>query len=626
MKIRAITIRDSWKEQRLFNGRLLAALLIVTLCAAILVARLFVLQVTNYEHFRDLSQGNRVRIEPVPPTRGLIFDRNGIVLAENFPAYQLELVPEQVNQPDSTLNALAALQLVRFDDLDRITSQIRRRRAFESVPLRYRLDEQDVARFAVLRPHYPGVDIRARLARHYPGGPLAVHAVGYVSALDQQDMQRIDQKRYAGTTHIGKIGVEQAQEMTLLGSPGYQQILVNAQGRSLQRIARDAPSPGKDVFVTLDARLQQVAEQALGNRRGSVVAIDPRDGSVLVLASAPGYDPNQFGEGLTAQQFARLAQDPDNPLFNRALRGHYPPGSTIKPMLALAALHHNTRHAGHPMQCPGFYMLPGDDHRYRDWKKEGHGPVNMVSAVEQSCDVYFYELALELGIDRMHDFMSGFGFGQPTGIDIRGEKSGLMPSRQWKRGAFSERAEQVWFPGETLITGIGQGFTLSTPLQLASATATLAARGQRFQPQLVRATRDPVSGDIDTHAPQPVPGLEGIADEHWDTVINAMQQVVHGEKGTARGIAAGLTYRMAGKTGTAQVFTIGQEEEYEEEQVSERLRHHALFIGFAPADDPRIAIAVVVENAGSGSSAAAPVARKVLDAALLPQAVRAQLP
>ncbi len=614
MRVSAVTLRDHWREQRVFNNRLLAAAAIVLLATGILATRLFFLQVVNYEYFRELSHGNRVRIEAVPPTRGLIFDRNGVLLAENLPSYQLELVPEQVTDPDASLASLLALRIVRNDDLERIRKQIARRRAFEAVPLRYRLDDEEVARFAVLRPHYPGIDIRARLARHYPAGPMAVHAIGYVSALDQDDVQRINTADYAGTTHIGKTGVEQALETLLLGEPGHQQIVVNAQGRSLQRISRESPRPGRDLILTLDVRLQDAAEQALANRRGAVVAIDPRDGSVRALVSAPGYDPNQFGEGLTQRQFAALAGDPDNPLFNRALRGNYPPGSTIKPFLGLAALHYKLRSPAEELFCPGFFMLPGDDHRYRDWKKEGHETVNLISAIEQSCDVYFYELALQLGIDRMHEFMMRFGFGAPTGIDISGEKAGLMPSRDWKRGAFSVRAEQVWFPGETLITGIGQGFTLSTPLQLAHATATLAARGKRFKPQLVRAVRDPLTGEISERAPQPLPGLEEIDEASWQIVIDAMAAVVHGERGTARAVGNAISYRAAGKTGTAQVFTIGQEEEYEEDQVSERLRHHALFIAFAPLEAPEIALAVVVENAGSGSSAAAPVARAVLDA------------
>ncbi len=335
---------------------------------------------------------------------------------------------------------------------------------------------------------------------------------------------------------------------------------------------------------------------------------------VLALVSSPAYDPNLFGAGFTRRQFSELSSDTDQPLFNRALRGRYPPGSTIKPILGLASLHYLARQPDYQLLCPGFFTLPGDPHRYRDWKKEGHGEVNLMSAIEESCDVYFYELALELGIDRMHEFMTAFGFGNTTGIDISGEKTGLMPSRDWKRTAFSERAEQVWFPGETIITGIGQGFMLATPLQLANAAAILAARGKRFQPRLIRATRDPLTSTLIENAPvelQPVPVTNPA---HWDAIIEAMTRVVHGEHGTARGIGRGAEYRIAGKTGTVQIFTIGQEDVYEAEEVAERLRHHALFLGFAPVDNPEIAIAVVIENAGSGAAAAAPAARAVLDA------------
>ncbi|NNF60767.1 MAG: penicillin-binding protein 2 [Gammaproteobacteria bacterium] len=614
MALRAGQLKDHWREQRIFSTRLMVAGVVGLLLIALLLVRLIFLQVINFDHYRELSHGNRIRIEPVPPTRGLIFDRNGILLAENLPAYQLELIPEQAGDPEATIEALQLQQLIAAEDMPDIRNQIRKRRRFEAVPLRYRLADDEVARFAVQRPHFPGVDIRARLARHYPADTLAVHAVGYVGAIDPDDLRRVDNNDYAGTTHIGKVGVEQAFEPTLHGTVGHQQVIVNAQGRALQALPGATPDPGHDIILTLDATLQRAAEQALAGSRGAAVAIDPGSGGILALVSSPGYDPNLFGEGLTRAQFDRLSGDPDKPLFNRALRGHYPPGSTIKPILALAALHYSIRSTHDELICPGYFMLPGDDHRYRDWKKEGHGEINLNSAIEQSCDVYFYELALELGIDRMHEFMSYFGIGQPTGIDIRGEKSGLMPSRQWKRTAFSERSEQVWFPGETLITGIGQGFMLTTPLQLAQATAVIAARGKRYQPHLIRAVRDPLTGELIEKAPRQLEPVPVTNARHWATVIAGMTDVVHGEHGTAMAISPGLGYRIAGKTGTAQVFTIAQDDEYDEELVDERLRHHALFIAFAPIDEPQIALAVVIENAGSGASAAAPAARAMLDA------------
>lgn len=613
MSFGTVLIKDHWREQQLFTRRLLTAGALTLLLTLFLIARFFFLQIISYDHFRELSRGNRVRIEAIPPTRGLIFDRNGVLLAENLPAYQLELIPEQVEDAEETVRSLASHGLLETEDLAEILQQIRKRRRFDPVALHYRLSDEEVARFAVQRPHYPGVDIRARLARHYPVGQLAVHAVGYVGAIDESDLRRIDSKTYTGTTHIGKIGVEQAYEDHLHGTVGHQQVVVNAQGRSLQTIESTPPSPGNDIFLTLDIRLQKAAEAALEGSRGAAVAIDPRDGGILALASSPAYDPNQFGAGFTRRQFVELSSNIDQPLFNRALLGRYPPGSTIKPILGLAALHYAARQPHEEMDCPGFYMLPGDDHRYRDWKKEGHGEVDMMSAIEQSCDVYFYDLALELGIDRMHEFMSLFGFGQATGIDIRGEKAGLMPSRDWKRTAFSERSEQVWFPGETLITGIGQGFMLATPLQLANATAILAARGRHFQPRLIRATRNPLTAELVENPAVEFPPVPVTNPAYWNAVIDAMVDVVHAEDGTARGISVGLDYRMAGKTGTVQIFSIGQEDEYDAEVVGERLRHHALFIGFAPVENPEIAVAVVIENAGSGAAAAAPAARTIID-------------
>ncbi|MBT8132596.1 MAG: penicillin-binding protein 2, partial [Gammaproteobacteria bacterium] len=398
------------------------------------------------------------------------------------------------------------------------------------------------------------------------------------------------------------------------GIGGHHQVVVNAQGRSLQSIEGIRPQPGNDLFLTLDMHLQEAAELALQGKRGAAVAIDPRDGSIRALVSAPAYDPNLFGEGFTRRQFRSLSGNDNQPLFNRAIGGRYPPGSTIKPILGLAALQYAIRKPSDAQFCPGYYMLPGDDHRYRDWKKEGHGEVHLSSAIEESCDIYFYELALELDIDRIHKFMSQFGFGQLTGIDIRGENPGLLPSRDWKRRSFSLRAEQVWFPGETIITGIGQGFMLATPLQLAHATAIIAARGKRFKPRLISAVRDPISGQRVPNPPVELPAVTVSDPDYWEIIVEAMADVVHGEHGTAIASGYGLKYRMAGKTGTSQIFSIGQEDEYDAEEVEERLRHHALFIAFAPLEDPEIAIAVIIENAGSGAAAAAPVARAMFDA------------
>jgi len=596
----------------MFLARLVAAAIIIVLLVGLVVYRLVDLQVVNFEHFSRLSQGNRVRLEPVPPVRGLLFDRNGRTLADNLPVYQLELIPEQVRDIEGTLAELVALGLVRAEDLSRIRAQIRSQRRFEPAILRHRLGHEEAARFAVQRPRFTGVDIQARLARQYPLGAAASHVIGYVGAVSESDLQRLDGANYAGTGQTGKIGAERAWEHLLHGSTGHRQLLVNAQGRTLQELARNEAAPGRNVYLTLDLELQAVAEQALQGRRGSVVAIDPRNGEVLALVSVPGYDPNLFSMGISTVQYRALQDDIDQPLFNRALRGQYPPGSTIKPMLALAGLHYNVLSTHDTIFCPGWFSLPNHSHRYRDWKKTGHGTVNLEESVAQSCDVYYYRLAMMLGIERMHDFLGHFGLGRPTGIDIPGEQPGLLPSRDWKRSAFRQPQDQAWFPGETVITGIGQGYMLATPLQLAHAAAILGNRGQGFRPTLLAAVEDPITGERETFAPQPLPPVS-FAPQHVEEAVDSMIAVMHGPRGTARASARGSQWTIAGKTGTAQVIGIAQGEDYDESKVDERHRPHALFISFAPAENPRIAVGVLVENGASGSAAAAPIARIVMD-------------
>jgi len=605
-------LKDHWREQRMFLGRIIAAAVIVTLLAGLLMYRLVDLQVVHFEHFSRLSQGNRVRLEPVPPVRGLLFDRAGRPLAENQPVYQLELVPEEVKDLEATLDGLVALGLVRTEDLPRIHSQIRSQRRFEPAILRARLSDEEAARFAVNRPRFTGVDIQARLARRYPLGARAAHAVGYVGAISEPDLRRLDTANYAGTAQTGKVGAERAWEDLLHGTTGFRQVLVNAQGRALQELERNDAVPGRNVYLTLDLELQAAAEDALGERRGAIVALDPRNGQVLALASMPGYDPNLFVEGISTRDYKALQDNEDRPLYNRALRGQYPPGSTIKPMLALAGLHYGVTTPLDTVWCPGWFSLPNHSHRYRDWKREGHGSVDLEDSVAESCDVYYYRLAVELGIDRMHDFLAFFGLGAATEIDIPGERSGLLPSRDWKRSAFRRPQDQVWFPGETVITGIGQGYMLATPMQLAQAAAILANRGQGYRPTLLAAVEDPLSGVREEFAPQPLPPLQ-FKPAHVEEAVDAMIAVVHGERGTARAIGVDSPWTIAGKTGTAQVVGIAQGEEYDEDQVAERHRPHALFIAFAPAENPRIAIAVLVENGASGSAAAAPIARTLID-------------
>jgi penicillin-binding protein 2 len=621
----SVRIKDHHAEQRMFFTRAIAAGAVMLALVLALAVKLFQLQVLKHAHYAELSQGNRVRVEPIPPNRGLIVDRNGVVLAENLPAFQLELTSEQVPDIDAALAGLVNLQLIEATEIPEIKRQLRSRRSFEGVPIRLRLTDEEVARFAVHRHEFPGVDIRTRLTRHYPLGEIAVHALGYVAAISEQDLERIDETDYAGTSLIGKIGLEYAYEKELHGDPGFRQVLVNAQGRPVE-LASQADAGlssrpavgGKDLLLSIDIDVQRVAEEALAGRRGAIVAIDPANGDVIAFVSTPGFDPNQFGRGLSSAEYSALQNDIDRPLFNRALRGVYPPGSTIKPIVALAALEDHTVDPDQARFCRGFFTLPGSRHRYRDWRPEGHGNVNMHEALAQSCDTYFYAVAHALGVDKLSGMLGRFGLGRPTGIDLGGEKSGLLPSREWKQRAFSRPADRVWFPGDTVNISIGQGYMLTTPLQLAHMVATVSMRGKSFVPRIVTGVRDPNTGEVRRMAPQPNGDVDGIRPAHWDRAINGMIAVTSPPRGTARGSAAGAKYRIAGKTGTAQVFSVGQTEKYDEKTIEERLRDHALFVAFAPAEQPRIAVAVLVENGRSGSGTAAPVARKVMDAYLLP--------
>ena len=615
-------IKDHHSERQLFFARVVLSAVIGLILLGIVVARLVQLQVVEYEQFAEQSQGNRIRIEAVPPNRGLIFDRKGRVLAENVPTYQLELIPEQVTDIDDTLARLAALGLVEAEDIPRIIELSQQGPRFKPVTLRFRMSDEEIAAFAIQRPRFPGVDFQPRLVRHYPQGEAIAHIVGYVGAISGVDLGRLDTSQYAGTQHTGKTGVEYFNEGKLHGNPGYRQVVTNARGRQVPVDARDTsdtipesepPTPGDNLYLSVDLDLQILATELLRDRRGSIVAIDPQNGEILALVSAPSFDPNAFALGMTASEFNALQHDPNQPLFNRAVRGHYPPGSTIKPMLALAALETGATNLTRRSFCRGFYSLPGSTHRYRDWKPEGHGEVDLHDAIAESCDVYFYEISRDIGIDRMHFYLSQFGLGQSTGIDMTGEQLGLVPSRAWKRGAFREQADRVWFPGETVIASIGQGYMLVTPLQLANATAALATRGVRFKPRLVAATEDALTGERALIGPQRFADVDISNEFYWDSILAATHDVMQGETGTARATGRGAPYAMAGKSGTAQVFSVAQEETYDENEIEERLRDHALFIAFAPLEDPAIAVAVIVENGSSGSRVAAPIARAVMD-------------
>lgn len=615
-------IKDHYFEKRLFVSRIILAVAIMVLLLGIIVARLVQLQIREYDFFAEKSQGNRVRIEALPPTRGLIFDRRGRILAENLPAYQLELIPEQVPDLKRTLARLAELGLIRSEDIPRFNGLSQTGPRFKPITLRFRLTDDEIAIFANQRPRFPGVDFQPRLVRHYPDGDLTAHVIGYVGALSTADLERLDAAAYAGTAQTGKTAVEHFNESMLYGKVGFRQVVTNARGRQVPTEARDiagslleseAPTPGHNLYLSIDLDLQRVATEALAGKRGAIVAIDPNNGEILALVSAPSFDPNAFATGMSRSEFNELQNNEDRPLFNRAVMGSYPPGSTIKPMLSLAALEIGATNLTRRTVCIGYYSLPGSTHRYRDWKPGGHGEVDLHDAISQSCDVYFYEISRNIGIDRMHYYLDQFGLGKETGLDMVDEADGLVPSRAWKRQAFRNRADQVWFPGETVIASIGQGYMLASPLQLANATAALAARGKRFTPHLVAAFEDPLTGRRTLIAPERLPDVNIENDFFWDSVLSAMHDVMQSNTGTARAAGRGAPYQMAGKSGTSQVISISQDEEYDEEQIDERLRDHALFISFAPFDNPRIAVAVIVENGASGSRVAAPIARAIMD-------------
>ena len=610
---RRIHLKDDFLENRLIRRRLIVSAGIVLVLIIVVLARLYVLQIVDYEHFATLSDSNRVRIKALPPARGLIFDRNGMVMANNLPAYRLEIIREQVEDMDDTLSRLRKYIDYTDQDLERFKQSSSRRRPFESIPLRLNLNDEEVARLAVNLHQFSGVEINARLTRNYPYGSHAVHALGYVGRIDVDDLNQVDEISYAGTSHIGKLGLEKFYENELHGTVGVQQVEVNAKGRTLRVLNETPPKPGKNLFLTIDSNLQRVAEQAFGDESGAVVAIDPNNGEILALVSMPIFDPNLFVNGISFTDYNGLRNSPSRPLFNRALSGQYPPGSTIKPFFALAGLETNTLSKDKIVNCKGFYRLPNEERKFRDWKKQGHGEMNMKDAITQSCDVYFYDLAYSLGIDKMSALLAQFGFGQKTNIDSTGEREGILPSREWKR----KTQGIIWFPGETLNTGIGQGDFLVTPLQLANSTAALSLKGKRYRPHLVRAIEDNNTEELLETPLEIVEQYPLIEESNWEHIQDSMVNVVHGLRGTAYRISWGMKYKAAGKTGTSQVFGIAQDDEYDEETVIKKLRDHGLFIGYAPVENPRIAVAVIVENGGHGSSSAAPIARRVMDAYLV---------
>jgi len=604
-----IRLADHVRESRIVNERIIVAGIFSVILFSVVLVRLAVLQVMEYERFDALSDKNRVDIGPVVPQRGLIFDRNGIVLAENIPTFSLELTPEKVEDLEQTLAELAVIFNFSDDELETIKERIKVRHRFKQIIIRQRLTEDEVARFSVNRHRYQGVEVVGRLIRHYPHDNLFAHAIGYVGRINERDLQRIDENNYKGTLQIGKTGVERYYEDVLHGKVGYQKVETNVQGRVVRELERVAPVAGNDLFLHFDINMQRLAADALTDHNGAIVAIDPRDGGVLALVSKPDFDPNEFVTGISRKNYAVLRDSPDRPLYDRALRGNYPPGSTLKPFVALAGLELDVVTEQSKTFDPGWFSLTGQDHRYRCWKHQGHGTVNLKSAMAQSCDVYFYDLAHALGIDRMHNFLDLFGFGHRTGIDLPSEGKGLSPSSEWKR----IYKNQAWYPGETLISGIGQGFNQTTPIQLAHATSILAMRGVNNQPNVLRAMQSSQQNELNLSPVKRADSLPMQSSRNWEAVIESMVEVMHGSRGTARHAGKNLPFKMAGKTGTAQVFGIKQDEKYDAKTIDKKLHDHALFIAFAPAKNPELVIAVVVENGGSGSKAAAPIARKLID-------------
>ncbi len=616
-------LKDYSRESITFTSRSAIAFGFVMLLMLVLIGRIYYLQVIEHDRYAAISENNRVQLQPVAPRRGLIYDRNGVLLADNRPNFSVTLLKEEVKDLEATLAELGQLIELNERDIERFRKRLnQRRRPHETVPLRFGLTEEEIARISLNYHRLPGVQVEADLIRYYPHGASLVHALGYVGRINERELSRVDAQNYAATHYIGKLGIEKFYEDVLHGQVGFQKVETNARGRVLRVLERQDPVPGRDLQLSLDLRLQQFIESLLKNQRASIVAIEPKTGEILAMVSTPTYDPNLFVTGISSKDYSALRDSPDLPLFNRSLRGSYPPASTIKPVIALAALETKTLSAEDKVWDPGYYQITKNGRRYRDWKRWGHGWVDLNDALAESCDVWFYEVGHKMGVDPMSEMLSKFGVGQDASLDQPEALTNFLPSREWKEGS----RRLPWYPGDSINLSIGQGFLVMTPLQMATSTAIMANRGRWVQPRMLQGVIEQPGGEPQPYAPmlnrkEKPDDIQLKNPQHWQQVIDGMVSVMHGPKGTARRSAAGASYTIAGKTGTAQVVGIAQDAVYDAEALEERHRDHALFVAFAPVEDPRIALAVVVENGGDrgggGSSTAAPVAREVLDAWLL---------
>ena len=600
-------LRDTRREWMINRSRLIVAVLAIIVVLGVLVFRYYSLQIVQHDDFMTQSDRNRIRVEVIPPTRGQILDRKERLLAANKPTFVIGVVRERSEDPAALVDTLTERLSLSDRELRAFQERSERRRPFEAVPIKLGLDDAALATVAVDLHQLPGVVVDAKLTRDYPYGEALSHVLGYVGRVSAEDLFELDAERYRGTLHTGKVGLEKRYEPLLHGKPGYQYVETNAHGRVLRVLEKQAPVPGKNLRLYLDLDLQREAVAALGDQRGAVVALDPLTGGVLAMVSNPSYDPNLFVEGISYSDYAELRGSLDTPLLNRAVQGQYPPGSTVKPLISLGALARDFITPDTEIRDPGWYQLPGDDRRYRDWtlrvRGTGHAEtVDLRMAIAESCDTYYYDLAHRMGIDAMAEMLQPFGLGQRTGIDIPGEQDGILPSTDWKRAALGE----PWYPGETISAGIGQGYMLTTPLQLAQAAMVLANKGESFVPSVVHRVDDLTVGGVQR------PSLP-MDEADWQAVVVGMVDVVHSPRGTAAGISRGIAYQIAGKTGTTQVVSIAQDAIYDEDAISERNRNHGLFIAFAPVENPRIVVAVIAEN-GGGSRAASPVARRIMDA------------